>query len=106
MISENHTKALNPFREPWRWYHAHGLRSKIIKPCTSELEETVMDADARVLVVKNKEYLNLDLERIRKKMRTPVIVDCRNAYDKAECERIGFTYKGVGKPRNKPLEKV
>ena len=106
MIAENHPKALNPFREPWRWYHAHGLRSKIIKPCTSELEETVMDADARVLVVKTKEYLNLDLARLKKKMRTPVIVDGRNAYDKIDCERLGFEYEGVGKPRIKPLEKV
>ena len=52
-------------------------------------------------MVKHKDYLNLDLERIRKKMRTPVIVDGRNAYDKVECERLGFVYKGVGKPRGK-----
>jgi perosamine synthetase len=30
-----------------------------------------------------------------------LIVDGRTAYDKAECERLGFVYKGVGKPREK-----
>lgn len=68
-------------------------------PFTKVLDEAVTDADALVLVVKHKDYLNLDLVRIKRKMHTPVIVDGRNAYDKTECERLGFVYKGVGKPR-------
>ena len=71
------------------------------KTMSKELEEAITGADALVLMVKHKDYLNLNIERIKKKMRRPVIVDGRNAYDKVACEQLGFTYKGVGKPREK-----
>jgi hypothetical protein len=57
--------------------------------------------DALVIVVKHKEYEGMDLTQLKEQMRTSVIVDGRNAYDKAECEQLGFAYKGVGKPREK-----
>ncbi len=62
--------------------------------------------DALVIVVKHKGYEGMDLTQLKEKMRTPVILDGRNAFDKARCEQAGFFYKGVGKPRIKPLEKV
>ena len=52
-----------------------------------------------VIVVKHNDYVKMDLAQLKEKMRTPVIVDGRNAYDKVECERLGFAYKCVGKPR-------
>ena len=30
-------------------------------------------------------------------MRTPVIVDGRNVFDRRVCEQSGFVYRGVGK---------
>jgi len=68
-------------------------------PFSKDLDVAVTDADALVLVVKHKDYVKMDLAQIKNKMRTPVIVDGRNAYDKVKCERLGFVYKGVGKPR-------
>jgi UDP-N-acetyl-D-mannosaminuronic acid dehydrogenase len=68
-------------------------------PFTRDLTEAVEGADALALVTRHKDYLELSLESIKRLMRTPVLVDGRNAYDKAECERAGFIYKGVGKPR-------
>lgn len=67
-------------------------------PFTKDFEETVNGADAIVIVTKHKEYLNLDLQTLKNKMNTPVIVDGRNIYQKEECERLGFIFKGVGKP--------
>lgn len=67
-------------------------------PFTKDFKETINDADALVIVTKHKEYLNLDLQTLKNKMKTPVIVDGRNVYQKEECEKIGFIYKGVGKP--------
>ena len=67
-------------------------------PFTSDFDEVVKDADAIVILAKHKEYLNLDLTEIKKKMKTPVIIDGRNAYNKEECEKLGFIYRGVGKP--------
>jgi len=67
-------------------------------PFTSDFNEVIKDSDAIVILVKHKEYLNLDLTEIKKKMKTPVIIDGRNAYNKDECEKSGFIYRGVGKP--------
>jgi len=67
-------------------------------PFTSDLDEAITGADAIVLVTPHKEYLNLDLNLLKAKMRMSVLVDGRNADNKAECEK-GFFYIGVGKPR-------
>jgi len=67
-------------------------------PFTRNINEAVDDADAIVIVTKHKEYFNLDFISIKKKMRTPVLIDGRNVYNKDKCEKLGFIYKGVGKP--------
>jgi UDP-N-acetyl-D-mannosaminuronic acid dehydrogenase len=68
-------------------------------PLSRDIDEVVSGADALVLMVKHKEYLALDLKHLKTTMRTPFIVDGRNAYQKEFCEQLGFTYRGVGKPR-------
>ena len=68
-------------------------------PFTKDFNEVIRDADALVIVTKHKEYLNLDLSSIKHKMNTSVIIDGRNIYQKEECEKAGFIFKGVGKPR-------
>ncbi len=67
-------------------------------PLTKDINEAIVDADAIVTVTKHKDYYNLDLNKIKDKMRTKIIVDGRNVFNKEKCERIGFIYKGVGKP--------
>ena len=68
-------------------------------PFTKNINEVINGADAIVIVTKHKDYLNIDLNSLKNAMRTPIIVDGRNAYQKEECEKLGFIYKGVGKPR-------
>jgi UDP-N-acetyl-D-mannosaminuronic acid dehydrogenase len=68
-------------------------------PLSRDIDEVVSGADALVLMVKHNEYLTLDLKHLKTIMRTPFIVDGRNAYQKEFCEQLGFTYRGVGKPR-------
>ena len=68
-------------------------------PFTKDINEAIEGADAIVIVTRHNEYLNIDLNSINHKMRTPVLVDGRDAYKKEECEKLGFIYRGVGKPR-------
>lgn len=68
-------------------------------PFTKDLNEAIRGADAIAIVTKHIEYLNLDLGSMKKTMRTPVLVDGRDAYNKEECEQLGFIYRGIGKPR-------
>ena len=65
---------------------------------TKDINKTIEGADAIVIVTRHKEYLNLDLSLVINQMRTSVLVDGRNAYNKEECENLGFIYKGIGKP--------
>jgi UDPglucose 6-dehydrogenase len=55
--------------------------------------------DALALVTEWNEFRQLDIERLKKLMRRPVIIDCRNVYDPEEFESFGFTYVGVGRGR-------
>jgi nucleotide sugar dehydrogenase len=53
-------------------------------------------ADAIVIVTAHKEFKSLDLVKLRKRMRTPIIIDGRRAVDKKRAIRLGFTYKNIG----------
>lgn len=54
-------------------------------------------ADALVLATEWREYRDLDLERLARLMRTPVLVDGRNLFAPEAARRAGFTYLGVGR---------
>ncbi len=54
-------------------------------------------ADCLVLVTKHQDYESLDFDRLKKVMRTPVIVDGRNIFDQDVLESKGFEYRAVGK---------
>lgn len=54
-------------------------------------------ADALVLVTEWNEFKNLDLERIRDLMRTPVLIDGRNIYDPTYVRSLGFQYRAIGR---------
>jgi UDPglucose 6-dehydrogenase len=55
-------------------------------------------ADALVIATEWDEFRALDLERLRKLMKHPVIVDLRNIYPPEEISRFGFDYSCVGRP--------
>ena len=55
------------------------------------------EADALILVTEWREFLSLDMERIRKRMKTPVIFDGRNIYDQEKLKNMGFEYHGMGR---------
>jgi len=67
-------------------------------PSTKDLDKTLNDADAVILMVKHKDYLKINFESLKEKMDTPVLIDGRNAFDKKTVENAGFIYLGVGKP--------
>jgi UDPglucose 6-dehydrogenase len=54
-------------------------------------------ADALILATEWNEFKQLDLDRIRHAMRTPVLVDGRNLYDPEQMRSLGFVYRGIGR---------
>ncbi len=61
------------------------------------------DSDALVLITEWNQFRNLDLERIREALRTPVFVDCRNVYEPERMAELGFAYEGVGRLPRRPV---
>jgi UDPglucose 6-dehydrogenase len=61
-------------------------------------------ADCAMLITEWNEFRTLDLRRMAKNLKRPVLLDLRNIYDADEAKRAGLTYVGVGQgapPRKK-----
>ena len=58
-------------------------------------------ADAVAIVTEWNEFRNMNLARLKRVMRKPVLCDLRNLYDPAEVEAAGLTHIGVGRGRPK-----
>lgn len=55
-------------------------------------------SDALVIVTEWEQFRALDLDRLKRVMARPVVVDLRNVYRPDDMTRRGFTYHGVGRP--------
>jgi len=56
-------------------------------------------ADALAIVTEWNEFRNMNLGRLKRLMRRPVLCDLRNLYDPAEVEAAGMKHVGVGRGR-------
>ncbi len=56
--------------------------------------------DALMVITEWNEFIQLDLERVRDLMKTPVMFDGRNVYEPAKLAALGFDYVGVGRGYN------
>jgi UDPglucose 6-dehydrogenase len=91
---------------------ARGARVKAFDPEASEQARKVMSgveycdtvytclegSDAAVLVTEWEEFRALDLDRMLRIMKSPVMVDLRNVYRPDVMRRKGFTYSSIGRP--------
>ena len=59
--------------------------------------EAVDGADAAVIVTEWEEFRRLDLLRVKRQMRRPLIIDARNIFDRGELEAMGIEYSGMGR---------
>jgi UDP-N-acetyl-D-mannosaminuronic acid dehydrogenase len=94
-------------------YHSHNIeyiahdpyvkeRDYKLTRLTSDLNKAVVDADVLMFTTNHSEYYNIDLDDLRKKVRTPIIIDGRNIFDKKMVEEKGFIYRKVGEGSKKP----
>ncbi len=62
-----------------------------------DMYDAVVDADALILLTEWKQFRMPSWAVMRKAMKSPVLVDGRNIYDKAEVLAEGFRYSAIGK---------
>ena len=60
--------------------------------------DAVKGSDAVAIVTEWPQFKDIDLRRMKKAMRTAVLLDGRNIFDPARCRAVGFVYAGVGRP--------
>ncbi len=63
----------------------------------SDLVSCVSGTDLVILVTEWDEFREIDLELLKKQMKTPLLVDGRNVYDPSKMRELGFSYIGVGR---------
>jgi UDPglucose 6-dehydrogenase len=56
--------------------------------------------DAMVVVTPWNEFKQLDLEKVKELLKSPVIYDGRNIYDPALMKELGFSYRAIGRGLN------
>jgi UDPglucose 6-dehydrogenase len=58
-------------------------------------------ADAVIVVTEWNEFKQLDLEKMKDSMNTPVVFDGRNIYDPTVMREMGFKYRAIGRGNHK-----
>lgn len=94
-----------------RLLQAEGAKVRVYDPCAVSKAREVLDkvawckdpyhaatgSDCLVVATEWDEFKELDLVRIKKVMKRPVLLDARNIYDPLLLKRSGFTYIGIGR---------
>lgn len=53
--------------------------------------------DAIMVITEWNEFKQLDLEKLKTLLKSPIIYDGRNIYDPGNMRRLGFTYRAIGR---------
>jgi UDPglucose 6-dehydrogenase len=67
------------------------------------LYDAAREADAVLILTDWPEFASIDLDRLSRAVRFPIVIDGRNLLKPAEMERHGFTYVSVGRPAVLPV---
>lgn len=60
-------------------------------------EDVAKDVDLLVIMTEWNEFKQLDVKRLKKLMKSPIVIDGRNIYEPEAMKAAGFTYVGVGR---------
>jgi len=63
-----------------------------------DVYETARNADALIILTDWQQFANLDLDRLHRELKFPIIIDGRNLYDPELMAEKQFTYVSVGRP--------
>src|ERR1700744_2293128 len=61
------------------------------------------DVDALLILTDWSEFAELDLDRLNKTLRYPIVIDGRNLFDPDAMVKHGFTYLSIGRPAAYPV---
>ena len=59
--------------------------------------DAASDCDGLVIATEWNQFRSLDWERMKRMLRTPIVVDLRNVYEPSQMKELGLRYMGVGR---------
>lgn len=59
--------------------------------------EAAVGCDAVIIVTEWNEFKQIDLEKLKSLLKTPIVMDARNLYDPERMKEMGFTYRAIGR---------
>ncbi len=62
----------------------------------SDIYEVANGADCLVILTEWDEFRNMDIQKVKNLLKTPIIFDGRNIFEREKMEELGFIYTGVG----------
>jgi UDPglucose 6-dehydrogenase len=60
--------------------------------------DAAQGADALLILTEWDEFASLDLQRLYRQLKYPIVIDGRNLYDPEAMAALGFTYHSIGRP--------
>lgn len=60
--------------------------------------EAAEGAEACVILTEWKQFVHMDLSKLRKSLKHPIIIDGRNCFTPSLMESLGFIYHSIGRP--------
>lgn len=60
--------------------------------------DAIKGADALVLLTEWNEFLQLDLDKVKASLKTPLVIDLRNIYKRQEMQKAKIKYISIGRP--------
>jgi UDPglucose 6-dehydrogenase len=69
---------------------------KDVKFCRNPYEAT-RNSDCLLIMTEWDEFRNLDLARIKRLLRQPILIDGRNIFEPEQMNKLGFIYKCIGR---------
>tara|TARA_B100000989_G_scaffold116521_1_gene85754 strand:- start:1234 stop:2565 length:1332 start_codon:yes stop_codon:yes gene_type:complete len=64
----------------------------------TETYKSIRNADALIILTEWNQFRALDLKKIKKLLKEPILIDLRNIYNPKEMMEIGFSYYSLGRP--------
>jgi UDP-N-acetyl-D-mannosaminuronic acid dehydrogenase len=85
------------------WGAAVVVHDPWVPPYNGDLWETIKGADAAVVMVSHKQYLGLDLAKLKSVLKRPVLVDGRHVVETEAAREHGFVFRGLGRGKRRFL---
>ncbi|WP_323639486.1 UDP-glucose 6-dehydrogenase TuaD [Bacillus pumilus] len=65
---------------------------------SDNLYQTIEHSDACLILTEWEEVLKMDMEKVRRLLQRPVIIDGRNIFEPEQMRKNGFIYLSIGRP--------